>query len=75
LTGDLTSEIADAGLRLDGLVGANGIVNLLLPDLSERLDDDARREQVTGLLRLLEAEPSLLGLSQNLVAIAATPGT
>lgn len=67
---DLTSEIADAGLRLDGLVGANGIVKLLLPDLSERLDDDAQREQVTGLLRLLEAEPSLLGLSQNLVAIA-----
>jgi ubiquinone/menaquinone biosynthesis C-methylase UbiE len=67
---DLAAEVADAGLRLDEIVGANGIVKLLLPDLSERLDDDAQRESVTGLLRLIEAEPSLLGLSQNLVAIA-----
>lgn len=68
--GDLAAEVADAGLRLDRVAGANGMVKLMLPDLSERLDDDARRESVTGLLRLLEAEPSLLGLSQNLVAIA-----
>jgi hypothetical protein len=67
---DLAAEVADAGLRLDRIVGANGIVKLLLPDLSQRLDDDPQREAVTGLLGLLEAEPSLLGLSQNLVAIA-----
>jgi ubiquinone/menaquinone biosynthesis C-methylase UbiE len=72
---DLAAEVTDAGLRLDALVGANGIVKLLLPDLSQRLDDDARRESVTGLLRLVEAEPSLLGLSQNLVAIATAPWT
>jgi SAM-dependent methyltransferase len=67
---DLAAEVADAGLRLDKIAGVNGIVKLLLPDLSERLDDDSQREVVTGVLRLLEAEPSLLGLSQNLVAIA-----
>ncbi len=67
---DLAAEVADGGLQLDEIVGANGIVKLLLPDLSQRLDDDAQRDAVTGLLRLLEAEPSLLGLSQNLVAIA-----
>jgi hypothetical protein len=67
---DLAAEVTGAGLLLDHLAGANGIVKLLLPDLSQRLDDDARRAPVTGLLRLLEAEPSLLGLSQNLVAIA-----
>jgi hypothetical protein len=70
---DLATEVTDAGLQLDEIVGANGIVKLLLPDLSERLDDDAQRESVTGLPRLLEAEPSLLGLSQNLVAIARVP--
>lgn len=67
---DLAAEIADAGLRLGEIVGANGIVKLMLPDLSERLDDDAQRESITGLLRVLEAEQSLLGCSQNLVAIA-----
>jgi len=45
-------------------------VKLLLPDLAERLDDDTRRDKVTRLLRLLGTEPSLLGCSQNLVAIA-----
>jgi hypothetical protein len=71
---DLAAEVTDAGLLLDHLAGANGIVKLLLPDLSQRLDDDARRAPVTGLLRLLEAEPSLLGLSQNLVAVARAGG-
>ena len=70
---DPAAEVGDAGLRLDEIVGANGIVKLLLPDLPDRLDDDARREEVTGLLRLLEAEPALLGVSQNLVAIARVP--
>jgi SAM-dependent methyltransferase len=67
---DLAAEVTAAGLSLDRIVGANGIVKLLLPDLSERLDGEPRREEVTGLLRLLEAEPSLLGASQNFVAIA-----
>lgn len=49
-------------------------MKLLLPDLSERLDDGPSREAVTGLLRLLEREPSVLGLSQSLVAIARVPG-
>jgi ubiquinone/menaquinone biosynthesis C-methylase UbiE len=66
----LAAEIADVGLRLDKIAGVNGIVKLMLPDLSERLDDGSRREAVMGLLRLLETEPSLLGLSQNLAAIA-----
>jgi ubiquinone/menaquinone biosynthesis C-methylase UbiE len=71
---DLAAEVTQAGLGLEHLAGANGIVKLLLPDLAERLGDDSRREAVTGLLRLLEGEPSLLGLSQNLVAIGRVPG-
>jgi ubiquinone/menaquinone biosynthesis C-methylase UbiE len=71
---DLAAEVTQAGLRLEHLAGANGIVKLLLPDLSARLGEDSGREAVTGLLRLLEAEPSLLGLSQNLVAVTRVPG-
>jgi ubiquinone/menaquinone biosynthesis C-methylase UbiE len=70
---ELAAEVQDAGLVLDRIAGANGIVKLLLPDLAERLDDPPRREAVLSLLRLLETEPSLLGASQNLVAIARTP--
>jgi len=67
---DLISEVADADLRLEHLVGASGIVKLMLPDLGQRLDEDGPREHVLSLLRLVESEPSILGLSQNFVAIA-----
>jgi ubiquinone/menaquinone biosynthesis C-methylase UbiE len=70
---ELAGEVEDAGLVVDQIVGANGIVKLLLPDLEQRLDDAPRRDQVLSLLRLLETEPSLLGASQNLVAIARVP--
>jgi hypothetical protein len=51
-------------------VAGSGSVKLL-PGLSERLDDAQQRDHVLSVLRLLEAEPSLLGLSQNFVARAA----
>jgi ubiquinone/menaquinone biosynthesis C-methylase UbiE len=70
---ELAAEVEDAGLVLDQVAGANGIVKLLLPDLEQRLADAERRDQVLSLLRLLETEPSLLGASQNLVAFARVP--
>ena len=70
---ELAGEVEDAGLVLDQIAGANGIVKLLLPDLEQRLDDAQRRDQVLSVLRLLETEPSLLGASQNLDAIARVP--
>jgi SAM-dependent methyltransferase len=67
---ELAGEIEAAGLDLRQLVAGSGSVKLL-PGLSERLDDAQQRDHVLSVLRLLEAEPSLLGLSQNFVARAA----
>ena len=69
---ELAEEIADAGLELRQLVAASGSVKLL-PRLSELLDLPAARDHLLSVLRLLEAEPSLLGMSQNFVAIAQAP--
>lgn len=69
---DLTAEVREAGLRLRALVGASGSVKLL-PQLPERLKDPEQRQRVLDLLRLLESEPSILGMSQNFVAIAEAP--
>ena len=66
---DLTGEIADAGLEGRELVAASGSVKLL-PGLSELLDVPEGRDHVLSALRLLEAEPSLIGMSQNFVAVA-----
>ena len=70
--GELAGEIADAGLEARELVAASGSVKLL-PGLSGLLDVPEGRDQVLSALRLLEAEPSLIGMSQNFVAVASTP--
>jgi hypothetical protein len=67
-----SGEIRDAGLELRHLVAGSGSVKLL-PGLPRLLDTPQGRRHVLSVLRLLEAEPSLLGLSQNFVAIAQAP--
>jgi SAM-dependent methyltransferase len=69
---ELTAEIGDAGLEVREFLAISGNVKLL-PGLSERLDDPEERAHVLSVLRLVEAEPSLIGLRQNFVAIAALP--
>jgi ubiquinone/menaquinone biosynthesis C-methylase UbiE len=69
---ELPSEISDAGMDLREFVAASGSVKLL-PHLSRWLDTADSRDHVLSLLRLLEAEPSLIGMSQNFVAIAQAP--
>lgn len=62
----------NAGLELRQLVAASGSVKLL-PGLSQLLDVPEGRHHLLSVLRLLEAEPSLIGMSQNFVAIAQAP--
>lgn len=61
--------MAAAGLTLRALVGVEGAA-WLLPDLPERLADPSRRTRLLDLLRRTEDEPSLLGASGHLLAIA-----
>jgi SAM-dependent methyltransferase len=66
---ELAGEVAAAGLTLSSLVGVEGTA-WLLPDLPSLLADPARRAQLLALLRRTETEPSLLGASGHLLAIA-----
>jgi SAM-dependent methyltransferase len=69
---ELTSEIREADLDLRVLVGASGPVKLLA-GIAQRLEDPAQREYLLSVLRVLESEPSIIGMSQNLVAVAQVP--
>jgi len=69
---ELPGEIRDAGLDLREFVAISGSLKLL-PDLTRWLDSADSRDHVLSLLRLLEAEPSLTGMSQNFLAIAQAP--
>jgi SAM-dependent methyltransferase len=66
---ELADEVAAAGLTLRALVGVEGAA-WLLPDLPERLADPSRLTRLLDLLRRTEDEPSLLGASGHLLAIA-----
>lgn len=69
---DLLSEVSDAGLHVREVAAVSGSVKLL-PGLPGWLEDAGSRDHLLSLLRLLEAEPSIMGLSQNFVAFAQVP--
>jgi ubiquinone/menaquinone biosynthesis C-methylase UbiE len=69
---ELAGEIQEADLDLRALVGASGPVKLLA-GIAPRLEDSAQREHLLSVLRMLESEPSILGMSQNFIAVAQLP--
>jgi SAM-dependent methyltransferase len=66
---ELADEVRAAGLTLRSLAGVEGAA-WLLPDLPQQLADPPRRARLLDLLRATEAEPSLLGASGHLLAVA-----
>jgi hypothetical protein len=72
---ELEREVAGAGfdvralLAVEGPVGAHGEVGVL----DAWLDDPAKRELLMRAITRVEAEPSLLGASPHVMAIATRP--
>jgi SAM-dependent methyltransferase len=66
---ELRSEVADSGLRLEDLVGLEGPA-WLVGDVETRWADPHRRERLLAAARAVEREPSLLGVSAHLLAVA-----
>jgi SAM-dependent methyltransferase len=70
---ELRAEAEEAGLRHDTTVGVEGAA-WLLQDFDDWWDRPERRERLLKVVRALEAEPSLLGVSAHLLAVARKPG-
>jgi SAM-dependent methyltransferase len=66
---ELRAEVADAGLEVLELVGVEGLAGSL-PQLDRRWQSARDRELILWSARVVEAEPSLLGLSAHLLAVA-----
>jgi SAM-dependent methyltransferase len=69
---ELRAELVGAGLVLEGLYGVEG-PGWLLSDVTARLADPRRRDDLLRVARLLESEPWVLGVSAHLLAVARTP--
>lgn len=66
---ELRGEVADAGLVLQELVGLEGLAGWL-PQLARFWEEPAGRDRILWAARVIEAEPSLIGLSGHLLAAA-----
>lgn len=66
---ELSAEVTEAGFSMVELVAIEGPV-WLARDFNARWADPARREQLLALVRKVEREPALLGLSLHLLASA-----
>ncbi len=69
---ELLAEVAAAGFADARVLGMEGPV-WLLPDFDAQWEDPALREGLVDVARALESEPSVLGASAHLLAIAHRP--
>jgi ubiquinone/menaquinone biosynthesis C-methylase UbiE len=69
---ELREEVAEAGLSVADVYGLEG-PSWLMHDLEEWLDDSKLKEKVLRVVRRLETEPSILGVSSHLFAVARKP--
>jgi SAM-dependent methyltransferase len=65
---ELAPELEAAGLVVEGVFAVEG-PGWTLPDLADRLDDEARRGQLLRAIERVERAPSLLGASAHLLAV------
>ncbi len=66
---ELQAEVEEAGLRCEATLPVEGPA-WLIPRAFESWDDAGHRERVLAVIRRIEHEPSLLGVSAHLLAVA-----
>jgi ubiquinone/menaquinone biosynthesis C-methylase UbiE len=69
---ELRQEVAGAGFDVSGIYGVEG-PGWLLADVDAWWSQPETRERLLRIARILETEPSLMGVSAHLVAVAAKP--
>lgn len=70
----LSAEVAAAGFQVEAVLAVEGPA-WVDRELDEDLQDDAFRERLLAFIRQIEAEPSLLGASPHILALATASRT
>lgn len=66
---ELAREVSDSGFALEAMLAVEGCI-WFTPDLNDKWEDPSCRARLLELLRLTEAQPSLLGFSPHFLALA-----
>ena len=69
---ELVREVRDAGLILADVLAVEG-PGWLVPEFDARWRDDGRRQELLEAIARIEREPSMLGVSAHLLAVARHP--
>jgi hypothetical protein len=69
---DLRAEVQETGLLVEGVFGIEG-PGWMLPDISSRLQDPRRRNDLMRVAAMFEAEPSVMGVSAHLLVVGRKP--
>ncbi len=69
----LAQEMREAGLIVESIFAVEG-PGWILSDFAERWQDQHRRQQLLDAIARIEREPSMLGVSAHLLAVARRPG-
>ncbi|MFG3339560.1 class I SAM-dependent methyltransferase [Glycomyces sp. NPDC048151] len=70
--GEVFEEFADAGLKAPAQYAVQGFPGYI-PELERLIDEPEARRHLMDGLRVIEAEPSLLGASNHLLTVAQVP--
>jgi ubiquinone/menaquinone biosynthesis C-methylase UbiE len=70
--GELSAEVREAGFTVAGLYAVEG-PGAFVPGFAERWKDPKSRDRLLDLLRRIEREPALLGVSPHLLAVGQKP--
>jgi hypothetical protein len=71
---DLGAELRAAGFDAVQVLGVEG-AGWMVPDFNDRWADPARREDLMATARAFESEPSIVGVSAHLLALARRPAS
>jgi ubiquinone/menaquinone biosynthesis C-methylase UbiE len=69
LPGEVEEEMTDAGFKHEGTFAVEG-PGWLLQNFTEHWEDHGRRERLLAAVRSVESEPSMLGASAHILAVA-----
>jgi SAM-dependent methyltransferase len=72
LPAELGDEAREAGLTVEAVLAVEGPA-WMMPDLEARWADEGRRRQLLDLLRRIEGDPAVLGMSAHLLLVARRP--
>jgi len=69
---ELKSEVQESGLQLDSVFGLEGPA-WLLQNFDEQWNDVGRRDRLLTVIRTLETEPTVIGVSAHILGVAKKP--